>query len=570
MERIWLNHYPSGVPADITDAANAYDSLVALLEESCALYGNKTAYISMGVTLSFAELDQQSRHFAAWLQSIGVKKGDRVALMMPNMLQYPVCLFGALRAGAVAVNVNPLYTPTELIHQLADSGAETIVIAENFAHTLQAALPKTAIKNIVVTSVGDMLGTVKGLITNLVVKHVKKLIPAWNLPGAHQFKPALASGKQAAFHAQQLSHADTAFLQYTGGTTGVAKGVVLTHGNMVSNVCQAYAWVKPHMIEGKECVVTALPLYHIFALTANCLTFIKLGASNLLIINPRDVNTFIKDMSKVRFTAITGVNTLFNLLLNQPNFAKLDFTHLRTTLGGGMAVQEVVARRWLEVTGKPIAQAYGLTETSPAVTINPLDKTEFTGSIGLPVSSTEISIRDHESRELAQGETGEICVRGPQVSPGYWQRPDEDAKVYDADGFLHTGDVGYVNEDGYVFILDRKKDMILVSGFNVYPNEVEAVAMEHPGVLEVAAIGVPDEHSGEVVKLFVIRKDANLTEQDLIKHCRSMLTGYKSPKYVEFRKDLPRSNVGKILRRELKDEADTQASATQAGPTAST
>lgn len=552
MEPIWLENYPSGVPADITADAEAYDSLVALFEESVASYRDKTAYISMGVSMTYGELDTRSRHFAGWLQSIGIKKGDRVALMMPNILQYPVCLFGTLRTGAVIVNVNPLYTATELVHQLADSGAQTIVIAENFAHTLQAALPKTDIKNIVVTGVGDMLGGIRGMVTNLVVRYVKKMIPAWSLPQAQTMKQILSIGQHANYRRPELSHADTACLQYTGGTTGVAKGVVLTHGNMVSNVCQAYAWVKPHMQDGAECVVTALPLYHIFALTANCLTFTKLGAANLLIINPRDVSTFISDLRKTPFTAITGVNTLFNLLLNSPDFHSLDFSRLRTTLGGGMAVQEVVAERWLKVTGKPIAQAYGLTETSPAVTINPLDRTDFTGSIGLPVSSTEISIRDNNSEDLPQGETGEICVRGPQVTPGYWQHPEEDAKAFDADGFLRTGDVGYVDAQGYVYILDRKKDMILVSGFNVYPNEIEAVAMQHPGVREVAAVGIPDEHSGEAVKLFVIPKDPNLTEAELIKHCRTMLTGYKAPKYVEFRKDLPRSNVGKILRRELK------------------
>ncbi|SHI44978.1 AMP-binding protein [Pollutimonas bauzanensis] len=552
MERIWLDHYPPGIPADITEQANAYGSLVALLEESCARYADKTAYISMDATLSYRQLDEHARHFAAWLHAIGIKKGDRVALMMPNLLQYPVCLFGALRAGAVVVNTNPLYTATELEHQLADSGAETIVIVENFAATLQKALPRTAIKHIVVTSIGEMLGTVKGAVTNLVVRHVKKLVPSWSLPATVSLKHALAAGRKAPYAPAPLGHSDLAFLQYTGGTTGVAKGAMLTHGNMVANVCQAHAWVQPYVSEGGECIVTALPLYHIFALTANCLTFMKLGAQNLLIINARDIPDLVKSMGKVRFTAITGVNTLFNALLNNPEFAKLDFSALRLTLGGGMAVQEVIAQRWLKVTGKPIAQAYGLTETSPAVTINPLDRQDFNGSIGLPVPSTEIAIRDIDSRDLPQGESGEICVRGPQVSPGYWNRPDETSKAFDPDGFLHTGDIGYVNPEGYIFILDRKKDMILVSGFNVYPNEVEAVAMQHPDVQEAAAIGVPDEHSGEVVKLFVIRKNDSLTEEALIKHCRSMLTGYKTPKSVEFRDDLPRSNVGKILRRELK------------------
>lgn len=553
MEPIWLEHYPAGIPADITDEAARYDSLAALFEESCANHADNAAYLSMGASMTYAQLEESSRHFAAWLQSVGVGKGDRVSLMMPNLLQYPVCLFGVLRAGAVAVNTNPLYTATELEHQLRDSGAETIVIAENFAHTLQQALPNTSIKRIVVTSLGEMLGPVKGMLTDLVVRHVKKLIPAYQLPDTQRLKHVLSLGRQAAYTRPELGHKDLALLQYTGGTTGVAKGAMLTHGNMVSNVCQAHAWVKPYLGHGDECIVTALPLYHIFALTANCLTFLKLGASNLLIVNPRDIPALVKSMRQNRFTALTGVNTLFNALLNNGDFAKLDFSSLRLTLGGGMAVQEVIAQRWLKVTGKPLAQAYGLTETSPAVTINPLDKKEFDGSIGLPVPSTEISIRDDHGRDLPQGESGEICVRGPQVTPGYWNRPDETNKTFDSDGFLHTGDIGYVNEQGYIFILDRKKDMILVSGFNVYPNEVEAVAMEHPDVLEAAAIGVPDEHSGEVVKLFVIRKNDRLTEEELIKHCRNKLTGYKAPRYVEFRKDLPRSNVGKILRRELKE-----------------
>lgn len=553
MERIWLEHYPAGVPADIDDAAARYDSLAAIFEESCKRHGPATAYISMGVRLTYAQLDERARDFAAWLQSIGVGKGDRIALMMPNLLQYPVCLFGALRAGAVVVNTNPLYTPTELEHQLNDAGATTIVIAENFAHTLQEVLPRTPIRHVVLTSLGDMLGGLKGMLVDMVVRHVKRLIPAYRLPGAVRLKQALAQGRRAAFRPPQLTHQNLALLQYTGGTTGVAKGCMLTHGNMVANVCQAHAWVQPYLRD-KDCIVTALPLYHIFALTANCLVFVKLGASNLLILNPRDIPDFVKTLSRHRFTAITGVNTLFNALLNNSRFAKLDFSALTLTLGGGMAVQESVAQRWLQVTGTPLAQAYGLTETSPAVTINPLDKTEFTGSIGLPVPSTEIAIRDAEGRDVPQGESGEICVRGPQVTPGYWNRPEETAKAFHADGFLMTGDIGYVDKQGYVYILDRKKDMILVSGFNVYPNEIEAVAMEHPGVKEAAAIGVPDEHSGEVVKLFVIRKNASLTEEALIKHCRSKLTGYKAPKYVEFRDELPRSNVGKILRRKLKEE----------------
>ena len=553
MKPIWHEHYPPGIPTDISDEAKAYPSLVALFEESCARFLRHSAYVSMGVGLSYGELDEASRCFAGWLQSIGLKKGDRIALMMPNLLQYPVCLFGAWRAGAVVVNTNPLYTPSELEHQLVDSGAEIIIIAENFAHTLEKTLPRTQIKHIVITGVGDMLGTVKGGVTNFVVRHIKKLIPAYSLPGARRFKDILVSGRQCGYQRPALHHDDLACLQYTGGTTGMAKGAMLTHGNMVANVCQAHAWVKPYVADGEECIVTALPLYHIFALTANCLTFIKLGANNLLILNPRDVPAFVKSLSTVKFTAITGVNTLFNALMNHPGFAKLDFSSLKLALGGGMAVQEAAAERWLKMTGTPLTQAYGLTETSPAVTINPLDRRDFTGSIGLPVPSTEISIRDNDEQDLGIGEIGEICVRGPQVTPGYWKRPEETEKAFDKDGFLRTGDIGLVDEQGYIYIKDRKKDMIVVSGFNVYPNEVEAVIAEHPDIVEAAAIGMPDEHSGESVKLFVISRNPALTQQQVIDHCRNKLTRYKCPKVVEFRDDLPRSNVGKILRRELRD-----------------
>ena len=553
MKPIWYDNYPAGIPTDITKEAAACASLVALFEDSCARFVRRSAYVSMGASLTYGELDEASRCFAAWLQSIGVRKGDRVALMMPNLLQYPICLFGAWRAGAVIVNTNPLYTASELEHQLSDSGAEVIVIAENFAHTLEKALPRTPIKHIVITSVGDMLGAIKGAVTNFVVRRVKKLIPAYSLPEARKFDDILISGRHCGYQRPALNHDDLACLQYTGGTTGVAKGAMLSHGNLVANVHQAHAWVKPHLVEGEECIVTALPLYHIFALTANCLTFIKLGASNLLIVNPRDIPAFVESLGSVRFTAITGVNTLFNALLNDPGFARLDFSSLKLTLGGGMAVQEAVAQRWQEVTGVPLTQAYGLTETSPAVTINPLDRRDFTGSIGLPVPSTEITICDHLDQEVGIGEVGEICVRGPQVSRGYWNRPDETEKAFDAEGFLRTGDVGLVDEQGYIYIKDRKKDMILVSGFNVYPNEVEAVAAEHPDIIEAAAIGIPDEHSGEAVKLFVISRNPELTQQQVIDHCRGKLTRYKCPKAVEFRDTLPRSNVGKILRRELRD-----------------
>ncbi|MBV6273948.1 AMP-binding protein [Alcaligenaceae bacterium CGII-47] len=555
MERIWLAHYPEGIPADITQEAAAYSSLADLFEQSCTRYADNVAYLSMGVSMTYAQTLAHARHFAAWLQSQGVAQGDRVAIMMPNLLQYPVCLFGTLMAGAVVVNTNPLYTAHELKHQLIDSGAQTVIVAENFAHTLQEALPGTAVKHIVITSLGEMLGGVRGLMTDLVVRHIKKLVPAWRLPNVVRLSMALKLGTKARYTRPKLTHHDLAALQYTGGTTGVAKGAMLSHGNLVSNVCQACAWLLPYT-EGtgeRECVVTALPLYHIFALTANCLTYLKLGARNLLIVNARDIPDFIKSLSTVAFTALTGVNTLFNALLNNPEFAKLDFSSLHTTLGGGMAVQEAIAQRWLQVTGCPIAQAYGLTETSPAVTINPLDKPDFTGSIGLPVPSTDVRIREN-NQDLAIGESGEICIKGPQVTAGYWNRPDETVKIFDPDGFLLTGDIGYMNESGYVFILDRKKDMILVSGFNVYPNEVEAAAMAHPGIQEAAAIGIPSGVTGEAVKLYVIARDDTLTEAQVIAHCRTLLTGYKVPKTVVFREDLPRSNVGKILRRKLKDE----------------
>lgn len=553
MERIWQKSYPPGVPVEIE--MDGVTTLVSVVRDSCRRYADKTAYISMGKSIRYAELDRLTRDFAAWLHANGLGHGDRVALMMPNLLQYPVCLFGALRAGCVVVNCNPLYTAHELQHQLADSGARAIVVADNFAATLQNALAGTAVERVVVTSIGELLGPVKGRLVDFVVRRVKRLVPAWSLPRSIRLRDALRAGRAAPFAEVDLDQRDLACLQYTGGTTGVAKAAMLTHGNLVANLSQAYAWVRPLVTEGRECIVTALPLYHIFALTANCLTFMKMGASNLLILNPRDIPGLIKEMRKVPFSAFTGVNTLFNALLNHPDFARLDFSRLRLTMGGGMAVQRSVADRWQAVTGRSLAQAYGLTETSPAVTINPLDVKVFTGSIGLPVPSTELSIRDDEGRELGVGESGEICVRGPQVTQGYWKRPDETALVLYADGFLRTGDIGYVDENGYVFLVDRKKDMILVSGFNVYPNEVEDVAALHPGVKEVAAVGVPDERSGEAVKLYVIRKDPGLDAETLIAHCRKQLTGYKVPRYVEFRDDLPRTNVGKILRRELKPAA---------------
>ena len=553
MEKIWIKSYPSGVPAEV--GIDHVPSLVALFEEACRKYADKMAYVSMGKEMSYRELDNLTRDFAGWLQSLGLKKGDRVALMMPNLLQYPVALFGTLRAGCVVVNCNPLYTPRELEHQLKDSGATAIVIVENFANTLEQVIAKTGVRHVVVTPMGEMLGMVKGALVNFVVRHVKKLVPEWSLPGSIDFTAALAAGRRHGMDPVKLGHDDLAFLQYTGGTTGVSKGAMLTHANISSNVMQAYSWIKPVINEGEEFIVTALPLYHIFALTANCLTFLMIGARNLLIANPRDIPGFIKEWSKYPITVVTGVNTLFNALLNNPEFANLDFSTMKVTLGGGMAVQGPVAERWRKVTGTPLLQAYGLTETSPAATINPLHMTDFNGSIGLPISSTEISIRDNVGVEVPLGQVGEICVRGPQVMKGYWQRPEETANVMYGDGFLKTGDMGYIDHLGYVYLVDRKKDMILVSGFNVYPNEVEEAVAMHEGVSDVAAIGVHDENSGEAVKIFVVRKDPTLTAEELIAHCRKQLTGYKVPKHVEFRADLPRTNVGKILRRALKEGA---------------
>ncbi len=553
MEKIWLQSYPQGVPAEID--IDHISSLVALFEDACRKFADQVAYISMGKEMTYAELEAETRDFAGWLQSIGMQKGDRVALMMPNLLQYPVALFGTLRAGCVVVNCNPLYTPRELEHQLKDSGATTIVIVENFAHTLEQVIAHTQLRHVVVTPLGEMLGAVKGTLVNFVIRHVKKMVPAWKLPGSLSFKAALGAGRRHGWKAVPLAQDDIAFLQYTGGTTGISKGAMLTHANIAANVTQAYTWIKPVVHEGKEFIITALPLYHIFALTANCLTFLMIGARNLLIANPRDIPNFIKEWGKYPVTVVTGVNTLFNALLNHPDFAKLDFSTMNVTLGGGMAVQAPVAEHWRRVVGVPLLQAYGLTETSPAATINPLDMKDFNGAIGLPISSTEISIRDDNGTEVPGTQVGEICIRGPQVMKGYWNRPDETEHVFYPDGFLRTGDMGYIDPQGYVFLVDRKKDMILVSGFNVYPNEVEEAVAMHPGIIDVAAIGVPDERAGEAVKIFVVRKDPRVTEHELIEHCRHLLTGYKVPKYVEFRDDLPRTNVGKILRRALKEGA---------------
>jgi len=552
LDRTWLKQYPPGVPADIDP--DSYASLRDMFEEACAAYRQQPAYTNMGATLSYAQLDELSRAFAAWLRHRpGFAPGDRVSLMMPNILQYPIALFGVLRAGMVVVNTNPLYTARELEHQLKDSGAKAIVIVENFAHVLQEVLPRTDLKHVLVTRIGDLLGLPRGLIVNFVLKHVRKQIPAWKMPGAISFKSALGGGLGLKLERPTLGPEDIAFLQYTGGTTGVAKAAILTHRNMVANVLQANAWIKPALEKrGAGIVITALPLYHIFSLTGNCLLFLRLGAHNVLITNPRDFPGFVAELKKYKFFFISGVNTLFNALLHTPGFDSVNFEELRVTLGGGMAVQAVVAERWKKVTGNILTQAWGLTETSPAACINPMGL-DFNGSIGLPISSTDVSIRDDDGKEVAANGIGEICVFGPQVMRGYWNRPDETEKVMFGD-WLRTGDIGRMDAQGFVFIEDRKKDMILVSGFNVYPNEIEGVAAEHPGVLEVAAVAQPDENSGEVVALFVVRKDPALTAEALIAFCRKELTGYKVPRHVYFRTELPKTNVGKILRRALRDE----------------
>ncbi|MEO6929346.1 MAG: long-chain-fatty-acid--CoA ligase [Casimicrobiaceae bacterium] len=553
MDKFWVASYPAGVPAEID--IDEYASVRDVVEDSFDKYPSRTAFSCMGRSISFRDLDAQSAAFGAWLQGLGLSKGARVALMMPNILQYPVALLGTLRAGYTVVNVNPLYTPRELEHQLKDSGAEVIVVVENFAHTLQEVIARTSVRHIVVTSIGGMLGA-KGLLVDFVLRHVKKMVKTWSLPGAIRIADALADGRRRALTRVAIGHEDIAFLQYTGGTTGVAKGAVLLHRNMVANLLQARAWVRPFLgADRRQVIITPLPLYHIFSLTANCLVFMSLGGENVLIPNPRDIPGLVREMGRYRFTAITGVNTLFNALLNHPDFAKLDFSTLVFTLGGGMAVQESVARRWKEVTGVTLSEAYGLTETSPAATINPLDLPAYNGSIGLPVPSTEIALRDDAGNDVPLGERGEICIRGPQVMAGYWQRPEDTASAISADGFFASGDIGVMDARGYVRVVDRKKDMILVSGFNVFPNEVESVVAMHPGVLECAVVGVPDSRSGEAVRLFVVRRDPSLTAEQLIQYCREQLTAYKVPREVEFRSELPKSNVGKILRRELRDEA---------------
>jgi len=553
MDRIWLKSYPPGVPAEIDPTQ--LRSLKELIEKTCAEHADRVAYVQMDAGLTYRQVDELSRAFAAWLQHAGFAKGDRFAIMLPNTLQYPIALFGALRAGLVVVNTNPLYTAPELEHQLSDSGATGILVLENFAHVLEKVLPRTSIKHALVTGVGDFLGFPKSLIVNCVVRQLRKQVPAWNIPQAVSFRAAVADGKKLPLAAVEVGPDDLAFLQYTGGTTGVAKGAMLSHGNVATNGLQAEAWLGTRLKDFSDggVVITAIPLYHIFALQANCMLFARLGWKNVLIINPRDLPALVGDMTKYPPNYITGVNTLFNALLHAPGFERIDFSHLKAALGGGMAVQAAVAERWKEATGHILTQAWGLTETSPAACINPPDL-DFNGSIGLPISSTEIAIKDDAGNDVAFGQIGEICVRGPQVMRGYWKRPDETAKVMLPGGWLRTGDVGHMDERGFVYIEDRKKDMILVSGFNVYPNEVEAVASDIPGVLEAAAVAQPDQRSGEVVALFVVRKDPALTERDVIDRCRKSLAAYKVPKHVYFREELPKSNVGKILRKSLRQE----------------
>jgi long-chain acyl-CoA synthetase len=553
LNKVWLNRYPADVPAEIT--ADRYTSLIDLFEHAVKRYADQPAFINMGQAMTYRKLEERSRAFAAYLQQgLGLKKGDRVALMMPNLLQYPIALFGILRAGMIVVNVNPLYTPRELEHQLNDSGASAIVIVSNFAHTLEKVVAKTQVKHVILTRLGDQLAPAKGTLVNFVVKYIKRMVPKYHLPDAISFRSALHEGYRMQYVRPDIINDDLAFLQYTGGTTGVAKGAMLTHRNMQANLEQTKATYGSLLKEGKETVVTALPLYHIFALTVNCMLFIDLGGANLLITNPRDIPGLVKELSKVRFTAITGVNTLFNALLNDEDFQKLDFSSLSLSAGGGMSVQKAVAERWEKLTGHYLLEGYGLTECSPLVSVNPYDIRYHSGSIGLPVPSTDIMLVDDEGNEVAEGEPGELCIKGPQVMLGYWQRPDATDEVL-KNGWLRSGDIVTVDQEGFIRIVDRKKDMILVSGFNVYPNEIEDVLMLHPKVREAAAIGVPNDVAGETVKICVVKKDPSLTKEELIAHCKKNLTGYKVPKIVEFRDELPKTNVGKILRRELRDEA---------------
>ncbi len=550
-DRPWLATYPKSVPAEID--VNAYSSIVAVLREACDTYRQRPAFTNMGKTITYDDLDALSANFASYLlNDLKLKKGDRIAIMLPNLLQYPVAIFGALRAGLTVVNTNPMYTARELKHQLNDAGASAIVVLDNFAATLSEVLKETPVRHVITTAIGDLLGFPKALIVNFVAKHVKKIVPDYDIQGAIRFNDVLAAGARKPAPKVDLVPDDIAFLQYTGGTTGVAKGAMLTHRNLIANMQMVSAWFGANIKLGEEVMITALPLYHIFALTCNCLVFIKFGGINVLITNPRDMPGFVKELSKTPFTAITGVNTLFNGLLNTPGFADVDFSHLKMSFGGGMAVQRAVAERWKKVTGCTLIEGFGMTESSPVATINPLDNAEYSGSIGLPAPSTDLCVQDEDGRILGMGDIGEICIRGPQVMKGYWQRPEETGKTI-VDGWLRTGDMGKFDEKGFFYIVDRKKDMILVSGFNVYPNEIEDVVATLAGVLEVAAVGVPDDKSGEAVKLVIVRKDPNLSVEKVKAHCKDNLTGYKQPKIIEFRDSLPKTNVGKILRRELRD-----------------
>ena len=554
MEKVWLKSYPKGVAETID--LNQYKSLIELMNQSFSKFRNKNAFTNMGKTLTFNDMDRLSGDFASYLQNeLGLKKGDRIAIQMPNLLQYPIIMFGAIRAGLIVVNTNPLYTAKEMQHQFKDSGAKVIVILSNFAHLLDQVIAQTDIQHVIVTDLGDMLGFPKSLIVNNVVKHIKKMVPDYKLEGHHRFLDTLKLGAKKAFTPVDSVQSDIAFLQYTGGTTGVSKGAVLSHKNIIANVLQICEWMKPKLREGEEIVITALPLYHIFSLTVNCFAFMRYGGENILITNPKDIPGFVKELQKHKFTTFTGVNTLYNALMNHPNFGAIDFSSLKICVAGAMALQSSVAERWKSKTGIAIVEGYGLTETSPVANCNPIDGTDRVGTIGMPLPSTEVKIIDDNEVEVANGSAGEICVRGPQVMEGYWQRPDETAKVMTKDGWLKTGDVAVYSSDGFFKIVDRKKDMILVSGFNVYPNEVEDAIASHPGVLEVAAIGVADEKSGEVVKVVIVKKDPTLTPESVIEHARKSLTSYKIPKYVEFKAELPKTNVGKILRRALRDEA---------------
>ena len=550
----WLKSYPDGVAHTID--SKRYKSILELFEESVEKYGDMVAYVNMGRKFTFNELDKQSRNFAAFLQNkANLKKGDRVAIQMPNLLQAPVALFGILRAGMVVVNTNPLYTAREMQFQFEDTEAKAIVIVANFANNLEKIINKTSIETVIVTEIGDMLGTVKSMVVNFVVKYVKKMVPAYNLPNALSFNSVLSEGEALEYMRPEISSDDIAFLQYTGGTTGTSKGAILTHENIIANMEQISEWMKPKLRERQETMVTALPIYHIFALTVNVLAMLKIGARNILITNPRDLPTFIKELKKYPFSVITGVNTLFNALLNKPEFKEIDFSALKLAVGGGMAVQDVVAKKWKEITGTTLVEGYGLTETSPLLSCNPIDGTEKIGTIGLPAPSTEMVILDDDGNEMPMGEPGEICAKGPQVMRGYWQKDDETKAAF-INGYFRTGDIGVIDEAGFFKIVDRKKEMINVSGFNVYPNEIENVIAAHPKVLEVGVIGVPDEKSTEIVKAFIVKKDDSLTPEEVIAYCKENLTGYKVPKAVEFRTELPKTNIGKILRRKLRDAGD--------------